>query len=267
MHRLKIRGEAGSMSIYEAIFNRYSVREYRMEKIAPEKLEALKRYLKNTALLDEEKPVEFEIVDNSDGKQKIHGLWKVTAPYYLAVYCGDDRLSMRNAGYAAEQAVLYLTSKELGTCYLGATKAGEEKKDGMKQFLVIAFGAAEGRPWRDSLDARRNSLAALCAFKDEPGEQVKSILRAARLAPSSLNSQPWRFVVYSDRIYIFEKKSVPFSGKTKLAFKEFNIGIMMSHIMLAAEECWMNMETLVEDQFAKKDYKNGEYVCTIVFKN
>ena len=50
------------MSIYEAIFNRCSVREYRMEKIEPERLEALKRYLKTVALLDEEKPVEFEIV-------------------------------------------------------------------------------------------------------------------------------------------------------------------------------------------------------------
>ncbi len=80
------------------------------------------------------------------------------------------------------------------------------------------------------------SLAALCAFKDEPGEQVKAILRAARLAPSSFNSQPWRFVVYSDRIYIFAKKTRPFSGKESEAFKEFNIGIMLSHIMLAAEE-------------------------------
>ena len=253
------------MSIYEAIFNRYSVREYRMEKIEPERLEALKRYLKTVALLDEEKPVEFEIVDNTDKKLKVHGLWKTEAPYYLAVYCGDDRLSMRNAGYAAEQAVLYLTSKELGTCYLGATKAGEDKKDGLKRFLVIAFGKASAKPFRDSSMAHRNSLAALCAFKDEPGEQVKSILRAARLAPSSFNSQPWRFVVYSDRLYIFMKKAAPFSGKGAKAFKEFNMGIMLSHIMLAAEEYWMNMETLVEEQFAKKDYKNGEYVCTIVF--
>ena len=236
------------MSIYEAIFNRCSVREYRMEKIEPERLEALKRYLKTVALLDEEKPVEFEIVDNIDKKQKVHGLWKTEAPYYLAVYCGDDRLSMRNAGYTAEQAVLYLTSKELGTC-----------------FLVIAFGKASAKPFRDSSMAHRNSLAALCAFKDEPGEQVKSILRAARLAPSSFNSQPWRFVVYSDRLYIFMKKAAPFSGKGAKAFKEFNMGIMLSHIMLAAEEYWMNMETLVEEQFAKKDYKNGEYVCTIVF--
>lgn len=58
------------MSIYEAIFNRYSVREYRMEKIEPERLEALKRYLKTVALLDEEKPVEFEIVDNTDKSRK-----------------------------------------------------------------------------------------------------------------------------------------------------------------------------------------------------
>ena len=162
------------MSIYEAIFNRCSVREYEMEKLAPGRLEALERYLKNIALLDEEKTVKFEIIDNSDGKQKIHGLWKVEAPYYLAVYCGNDQLSVRNAGYAAEQAVLYLTSKELGTCYLGATKAGEEKKDGLKRFLVIAFGRAAGRPSRDSSLAHRASLAALCVFKDEPGEQVKA---------------------------------------------------------------------------------------------
>ena len=35
------------MSIYEAIFNRCSVREYEMEKLAPGRLEALERYLKN----------------------------------------------------------------------------------------------------------------------------------------------------------------------------------------------------------------------------
>ena len=35
------------MSIYEAIFNRCSVREYEMEKLAPGRLEALERYLKD----------------------------------------------------------------------------------------------------------------------------------------------------------------------------------------------------------------------------
>ncbi len=34
------------------------------------------------------------------------------------------------------------------------------------------------------------------------------------------------------------KKAAPFSGKGAKAFKEFNMGIMLSHIMLAAEEYW-----------------------------
>ena len=79
-----------------------------------------------------------------------------------------------------------------------------------------------------------------------------------------MNPQPWRFIVYSDRIYVFALKT-RFPGKSFHAMREFSIGIMLSHIMLAAEELWMNMETQVEDQFAKKDYKNGEYVCTIMF--
>ena len=71
------------MSIYEAIFNRCSVREYEMEKLAPGRLEALERYLKNIALLDEEKTVKFEIIDNSDGKQKIHCLLYTSRRKYI----------------------------------------------------------------------------------------------------------------------------------------------------------------------------------------
>ena len=53
--------------------------------------------------------------------------------------------------------------------------------------------------------------------------------------------------------------------KALSSMRDFNMGIMLSHIMLAAEELWMNMETVTEEQFLKKTYKNGEYICTIVF--
>lgn len=259
------KGMVSVMSIYEAIFSRRSVRKYRMEAVEPGTLSAVRRFLENITPLDTESRVEFEIIENLDGKEKIRGLFKVEAPYYLAVYCEEGGKSFRNAGYMAEQAVLYLTARELGTCYLGETKAGEEKKDGLRRFLVIAFGAADGKVQRDSAQARRIPLSTLCAYKDEPGEQVKAILKAARLAPSSFNSQPWRFVVYSDRIYIFSRKGALPLMKTQAALREFNMGIMLSHIMIAAEEYWMNMETLAEEQFLKKAYKNGEYICTIVF--
>ena len=49
--------------------------------------------------------------------------------------------------------------------------------------------------------------------------------------------------------------------------RQFDMGIMLCHIMLAAEEFWMNVETMTEEQYAKKNYKNGEYICTLVFNS
>ena len=252
------------MSSYEGIFIRRSVRKYRMEPLDTGLLEALKRFLKNAAPLDSQSRVSFEIIDNLKQKEKVKGLWKAEAPYYLAVYCESGSAACRNAGYLSEQAVLYLTSREVATCYLGETKVGGPQKDGLKRLLVIAFGRAEGKNGPEK-PAKRLPLSSLCVYKDEPGEPVKAILRAARLAPSSFNSQPWRFVVYSDRIYIFAKKSAVSPVKALSSMRDFNMGIMLSHIMLAAEELWMNMETVTEEQFLKKTYKNGEYICTIVF--
>ena len=38
---------------------------------------------------------------------------------------------------------------------------------------------------------------------------------------------------------------------------------MLSHIMLAAEELWMELQTETEEHFAAKSYKNGDYVATL----
>lgn len=48
------------------------------------------------------------------------------------------------------------------------------------------------------------------------------------------------------------------------AVKEISIGIMLSHLMLAAEELWMELESTMDEQTAKKLYKNGEYIGTII---
>ena len=91
---------------------------------------------------------------------------------------------------------------------------------------------------------------------------MKTILKAARLAPSAMNLQPWRFIVYADRIYVFAQKSrIPYVSGAGM--RDFGIGIMLSHIMLAAEELWMELQTETEEQFASKTYKNGEYIATL----
>ena len=255
------------MNIFEAIFNRRSVRKYVMEPLEDDLLEKLQRMIDNVTILDDSCRVEFEIIENLGKKSQAKGILKAEAPYYLAVYCEDTPNAYRSAGYAAEQLVLYLTTKEIGTCYLGSGKAGEKERNGLKQFLIIAFGHAEGTLFRDMEEAHRQPMANLCTYKDEPGEYLKKILKAARMAPSSLNSQPWRFIVYSDRVYVFMKKEAFPQPKWFTSMRNFDMGIMLCHIMIAAEEFWMNMETITEEQYARKNYKNGEYICTIIFNS
>ena len=95
-----------------------------MEPLEPGILEALERFLKNASPLDSQSRVSFEIIDNLKCREKVRGVWKAEAPYYLAVYCESGSVACRNAGYLSEQAVLYLTSREIGTCYLGETRVG-----------------------------------------------------------------------------------------------------------------------------------------------
>lgn len=250
------------MNLYEAIGCRHSVRKY-TDKEVPEKLLAqIRSYFEKTSRLNDRIRTELDILDNTKGKAGVKGLWKAEAPYYLAIYSEQEEGSERNAGYIMEQMVLYMTVKGLGTCYLGGSHPSVKSKNGKKCMMLVAFGYPEGRLYRESPLAKRLPLNELCIFKEEAGEQMKTILRAARLAPSAFNSQPWRFIVYSDRIYVFAQKNrIP--GKSARAMREFSIGIMLSHIMLAAEELWMELETVTDEHFASKTYKNGDYVATL----
>lgn len=250
------------MNLYEAIGCRHSIRKYAEREVTEKLREQILSYFEKTSRLNDRIRVEAVILDNTKKKADVHGLWKVDAPYYLAVYSDSEEGCERNAGYLMEQMVLYMTAKGLGTCYLGGVQPKQKVLGGKKYLMMVAFGYPEGRLYRESPLAKRLPLNELCIFKEEAGEQMKTILRAARLAPSAMNTQPWRFIVYSDRIYVFALKT-RLPGKNIRTMREFSIGIMLSHIMLAAEELWMELNTETEEQFALKSYKNGDYVATI----
>ena len=94
---------------------------------------------------------------------------------------------------------------------------------------------------------------------------MKEILEAARLAPSSLNSQPWRFVVYENRIHVFSKK--PLHDKKLLnRFQEMNFGIMLANVMVAAEEVWVDLDLIKLNNITHKTIPNNQYVISILLK-
>lgn len=251
------------MNLYEAIGSRQSIRKYENKEI-PEKLRnQILVFSETVPRLNDRIGTEVEILDNIKGKAVIKGLFRVEAPYYLVFSSAPDEGYARNAGYMMEQIVLYLTTKGIGSCFLGGSKAKGSLVSSKVQVMLLAFGYPKGKLLRESPLAKRLPLKELCTFKEEAGEQLRTVLRAARLAPSALNSQPWHFIVYADRIYVFAKKGgLLIRGDNEM--RDFSIGVMLSHIMQAAEEMWMELETTSEEQFAAKAYKNGDYIATLL---
>jgi len=253
------------MNLYQMIFKRRSIKKYKKEPV-PEQLKRDILYFGDcVSRLYGDIKVKMEICDSMEEDLSPKGLWKVEAPYYLVLYSEEKEGYLVNAGYIIEPVLLYMTGKGLGTCYLASVKTVKPVPAGLKQVIAIAFGYPKTLLYRDPATARRLPLKELCVFKEEAGESVKNILKAVRLAPSVMNTQPWRFIVYHDKIYVFScREFLP--SPYLLTLREISVGIMLSHLAIAAEEMWINVSLETDKAMEKKSYKSGAYVATAYLK-
>ena len=126
-----------------------------------------------------------------------------------------------------------------------------------------AYKFAKGSHVRKKIEAKRLSLDELCIYKEVPRQWMNQLLEAARLAPSTMNSQPWRFVVYDNRIHIFSKKhGVEKFGK----WDELNFGIMFANMMVAAEELWLDVDLIRLGEITQKNFSNSQYVLSAILR-
>ncbi|MDR1550202.1 MAG: nitroreductase family protein [Hungatella sp.] len=253
------------MNLYQMIFKRRSIRKFKKEEVPGQLLKDILYFGENIPRLHGDIQIKLGISENMEEHLPVKGLWKVEAPYYLVFYSEEKEGYLANAGYVLEHVLLYMTGKGLGTCYLGNTKVPEPGPTGLKQVIVVAFGYPKTLLYRDPATAKRLPLKELCVFKEDAGESLKNILKAVRLAPSAMNTQPWRFIVYRDKIYVFScREFLPSSSFVSM--REICMGIMLAHLTIAAEEMWMNVKLEAEEAMEKKSYKSGAYVTTAFLK-
>lgn len=82
--------------------------------------------------------VKWKIFRKEDHQLK--GLFRVDAPYYVALYseiCEDYR---KNAGCLMEQLSLYLFTKGIGSCYQGGAKLKTDIEKDLELVMIMAFG-------------------------------------------------------------------------------------------------------------------------------
>lgn len=251
------------MNTFDAIFSRRAIRHYEDEKLDWEVIADILQYADNLPMLMEGIAVEYKLVSNIEAKQGFHGPFNVKAPYYLCLSSEEKDDYLLNAGYLMQQISLYIVSKGLGTCFMIA-HPGSGLKATMKYKYVVAlaFGKTTAPLYRNSSEAKRLPESELIVYKESVTPDIKQVLAAARLAPSGFNNQPWRFVVYKNRIHIFSKKN-PFFAKALDYNKMIDMGIMMANFLLAAEELWVEVSLSKSENLQNKQLQNNEYVCTV----
>jgi len=155
------------------------------------------------------------------------------------------------AGFFRRKAVESLINISKNERVMAITPIGYATKDqSLEERFMTGFG----------LSHRRKKLSGLVTGLDESEwpNWIKVSLEAARLAPSAVNRQPWRFHIEPDSITV----SVNVMKREYGISKRLCCGIAMLHIETAALDCGINghWEFLKQPQVAKYaiDTKRGD---------
>lgn len=203
------------MTLYETLFMRRSVRKYNMTPTDGAVLADLRAFLDATKPLDGQ-AARFAVVNADKVKNDI-------APHYILAYCAADGGAYANVGYILQRSDLYLQSKGYGSLWLGTAKPNEPDGD---YCIMLAFGKTDVPPRRDVQEFKRLPIG-------EISNADNAITQAARLAPSAMNSQPWKLEFSEGKVVIryFGR------GMAKLILKKrlnkIDLGIVTRHVETA----------------------------------
>ena len=257
------------MNLYEAIFTRKTIKRFTTEALTATELRDIQEHYDGLPGLFGNIHTEMQILKDGDKMIRSGPFQGTRVPYYLVFYSEEVPRCQMNAGYLMQHMVLYLCTIGLGSCYLSTSvlRRGQRQLESGKSLVgIVGFGYSKETHLRKRGDARRLGIEELCVFKEIPRQWVRQLLEAARLAPSVGNAQPWRFVVYDNRIHIFTKKH-QVERFAHYTLEEQNFGGMLANIMIAAEELWVDVDLIRLENISQKSFPNNQYVLSAIMRN
>lgn len=240
--------------MYQAIFKRRSVRKFKSEPLDQGTLEQLTKFTSSMRPLFPGVRTEVRVLGRGDSR----GAFKVDAPHYLAVFSEDTEGREANAGFLLQQADLFLSSRGLGSCWQGGPRPIKEvtRTSELDYVIMVAFGRPAEPGYRNSSEEfKRKPLADVSEVRGQ-GE----IMEAARLAPSGMNNQSWRFSGDGEGIHAYAGRSLIADRMNRI-----NVGIALSHMWLAAENAGRKVEFIKDVRAADDAPKGYTYIATMRF--
>lgn len=215
-------------TLYETIFIRRQVRNY------------LGGSIEDSVLNDISKCVaEAEQLAGQHGGFKLVSAAEVSsnhgASHFLLGYCGSTFAAYANVGFVLQKVDLYVQSIGLGSGWFMDIKPIHDAE----QFCIaLAIGKTDIPARQSEAEFKRKPLSAVCA-------EENSVVRAVHLAPSSLNSQPWRIELGSGKILIKDAGR----GVSRLILKnklnKIDIGIAARHAVCALTQEGKEIKSII----------------------
>jgi len=176
----------------------------------------------------------------------IGGYGKVVGAPHVLVFVGDERSEFadQHLGYCGEAVILEATRLGLANCWIGGFFSAKrvakvvDLRPGERVFAVSPLGYAPVEPSASERTMagfagahKRKCVAELAPSLDDswPAWAVSAV-ETARLAPSAVNRQPWRFRMDLGGLVIAKDSRF----ETPKVTKRLDIGIAMLHAELAA---------------------------------
>jgi len=233
---------------YEAIFIRKSRRNFLSDNVAHDSLAQLEKACTelNDSILGAR-----AVVVNKNPHEVFKGIVGsygsiIGAPAYVAFigYMSDPNVQEK-AGYLGEGVILEATALNLATCWVGGffkpEAVAEQVNIGSNEKILSVtpigyvkqeYSFQEKLMSRMVSSKKRKDLNVLLLEQQSQNleDWQRTALEAARLAPSAINRQPWRFSVGDSYI----KVSLDTPKDTKGISRRLDCGIAMLHLELGA---------------------------------
>lgn len=206
------------MTLYETISARRQVRKFNSTPLEQQTLDDILKVVREAEQLDGQQ-ARFEIASAN----AITG--GAVAPHYILSYCDHTNAGKANVGYVLQKADLYIQSLLLGSGWF----MGPKPADSDKNFCIaLAFGRTS-IPMRESPDE----------FKRLPIEDISpsdnTVAQAVRLAPSSMNSQPWKLDFEDGKVIIHDSGRGLMRVVLRDKLNKIDTGIAARHAVTALE--------------------------------
>ena len=269
-------------SIIDLIRQRFSCRSFLEEPISDDKLQKLLDFIRTLPAGPFGRKGNFHVVSAShQDPQMLHSLGTYGfikgASGFIIGTVAESPYDLEDFGYQMEKIILFATSLQLGTCWLGGsfTRSSFALKINASETDIIpavtAIGEIENQEKaRKGLLRRQikadqrldwNQLFFENGFEFQLTRQSAEIwetpLEMIRLGPSGSNKQPWRVVRNGDGWHFYLQRTKGYRENSLNRFlgiadiQRLDMGIAMCHFELTSQELglqghWRCQEPAIE---------------------